>query len=126
MRKEKKVILYVDDDKPNLSVFKISYKREFKVIVASNGHDALEKLEQNDVQVLLTDQRMPGMTGIQLIEKIHALYPNMAIILVSEFAIADDIKEACEKFGVDKRITKPWNTEELKDLLHKLIEEKVA
>ena len=124
MKEDKRVVLYVDDDKPNLSVFKISFKRDFKVVTASSGDEALEKLKENNIDIILTDQRMPGMTGIELLDKIKDQYPGMIRVLVSEFVIKDEIKEESKRVGVAKTMTKPWDTNTLRDTLMHLLTEK--
>ena len=61
-------ILYVDDELNNLKAFQASFRRDYNVFTASNGDDGLKIFEENDIQVIVTDQRMPGMTGVQFLQ----------------------------------------------------------
>jgi response regulator RpfG family c-di-GMP phosphodiesterase len=113
-------ILYVDDEESNLRIFKSTFRRDFEVLLAISGHQALEMLE-NDclVDVVITDQRMPGMTGVELLAKINAKYselpPNRLIL--SGYSEDTDIKKAFKDYRLHKFIPKPWKYEELKNAI---------
>lgn len=108
-----KTVLYVDDEEQNLVSFKASFRRNFTVLIAKNGAEALELLKTNEVQVLLTDQRMPGVSGVELLEKVAELYPNVIRIIVTGYTDTDSVIKAINKGGAYRYISKPWETEEL-------------
>lgn len=115
-------ILYVDDEDINLRLFKVTFKRHFNVITASNGSEALELLKQHDIKLILTDQQMPGMLGTELLEKTISEFPDIIRIIVTGFADISAIAKAVNKCGIYKYITKPWDNGELKITMDKALE----
>src|SRR5688572_20246096 len=80
-------ILYVDDDRSTLVVFEAAFGDELEVLTAASGAEALELLARHrDVALLLTDQRMPGMTGTQLAETVHREYPDVVRFLITAYS----------------------------------------
>ncbi|MGB3464639.1 MAG: response regulator [Cyclobacteriaceae bacterium] len=115
-------ILYVDDEDINLRLFKVTFKRHFNVITASNGSEALERMKENDIKLLLTDQQMPGMLGTELLEKTIGEYPDIIRIIVTGYADISAIAKAVNRCGIYKYITKPWDNGELKITMDKALE----
>jgi len=115
-------ILYVDDEEINLRLFKVTFKRHFNVIIATNGAEALELLEKHDIKLLLTDQQMPNMLGTELLEKTLGKYPDIIRIIVTGYADISAIAKAVNKCGIYKYITKPWDNGELKITMDKALE----
>lgn len=115
-------ILYVDDEDINLRLFKVTFKRHFNVITASNGFEALELLNQHDIKLILTDQQMPGMLGTELLEKTIAKHPDIIRIIVTGYADISAIAKAVNRCGIYKYITKPWDNGELKITMDKALE----
>lgn len=112
-------ILYVDDEESNLRIFKDSFRRDFEIYTAISGYKALEILELKEVDVIITDQRMPGMTGVELLREINNRYPHIPPkrLILSGYAEDDDIKEAFNKYKLSKFIPKPWDYTELKEII---------
>jgi DNA-binding NtrC family response regulator len=117
-------ILYVDDEDINLRVFKNTFRREFNLFLASSAIEGLKILENNHIDVVITDQRMPELTGVDFLKEIHQRYPHIPPnrLIVSGFAKDDDIEMAFQEYRLFSFITKPWNAEELKDIIIKAIE----
>ena len=86
-------VLYVDDERANLLVFRHNFSDQFTVLTADNGKEALEILRRENVAVLLTDQRMPSMTGVELAEKVQAAHPEVVRMIVTAYA---DVHAAIE------------------------------
>src|SRR4051812_14745921 len=78
-------VLYVDDEKENLDLFRMQFGDEFAVVTAPNGAAALKVLEEEAVGLLLTDERMPGMSGVELLAKALQSYPEVTRVIVSAF-----------------------------------------
>lgn len=82
--KQKYKILYVDDEESNLLIFKDTFRRDFHVQTAVSAYKALEILKTSTVDVVITDQRMPGMTGVELLKEINKMFseipPNRLIV----------------------------------------------
>ncbi len=122
----KNKILYVDDEESNLRIFKDTFRRDFNVITVSSGYEALNKLEEELVDVVITDQRMPGMTGVQLLKKINERFPDIPPerLILSGYSEDVDIKMAFEEYKLSKFIPKPWEYDELKQIIVNSIKEK--
>ena len=107
-------ILYVDDEVSNLSAFKASYRRIYNVFVAESAEEGKKILEENDVEIILTDQRMPEMTGVEFLQSIIETHPNPIRILVTGYSDIDAVIDAINKGEIYKYISKPWDNESLK------------
>ena len=115
-------ILYVDDEQDNLTVFNSAFRREYEVHLAGSGQEGLEILKAHEIQVIITDQRMPEMTGIQFLEKIIPDYPDCIRMILTGFSDIEAIIQAINTGRVYRYITKPWSKEELKINIDKAIE----
>jgi sigma-B regulation protein RsbU (phosphoserine phosphatase) len=122
-KKEKKYsLIYVDDEETNLRVFKSNFRRFYKIHTAVTPFEAIEILKENDIQVIITDQRMPDMTGTEFLEKILPDYPDAIKIILTGFTDIEAIKDGINRCGIYKYITKPWNFDEMKAVLNKALE----
>ena len=107
-------LLIVDDELANLRLLERLFSQEYHCLTASSGADAIRLLEEHDVALLLTDQRMPGMTGIELLKRTATLRPHMVRILLTGYTDVEALVEAINCGLVYFYFTKPWNNEELK------------
>ena len=125
-RKEEKVekysILYVDDEETNLRVFKSNFRRFYKVHTSANPVEAIEILKNENIQIVITDQRMPEMSGTEFLEKILPDHPDVIKIILTGFTDIEAIKDGINRCGIYKYITKPWNFEEMKAVLERAME----
>ena len=110
-------VLYVDDQKENLTVFRISFKRQYKIFLANDAEEALVILKDNDINVLIADHRMPGMTGIELLAQVGETSPDIKRIIISEYVNDEIIRNSMKAFKFDGSMGKPWNSEELKAMI---------
>ena len=120
--KKKFSLLYVDDEATNLRVFKANFRKFFNVHTSTNPIEAIDILNQEDIQVIVTDQRMPEMTGTQFLEKILPDHPDVIKIILTGFTDIEAIKDGINRCGIFKYITKPWNFDEMKGVLERAIE----
>jgi len=111
---EKFPILYVDDEAHNLTSFVATFRKEYKIYTATNGNDALEIMRANEIKLVITDQRMPEMTGIQLLEKLSPEFPDSIRMILTGFSDIEVIIEAINSGRVFRYITKPWDENELR------------
>lgn len=114
MNEDLNSILFVDDEVDNLTVFKASFRRDFKVFTANGGEEALEILQSNFIKVIITDQRMPGMSGLDLLKIVSEKYPAIKKIILTGFTDIKLVIEAINTGSVYRYLTKPWLQEELK------------
>lgn len=122
MSQEKYRILYVDDEIDNLIIFKAAFRRYYDVFTATSAREGLEVLKKQDVQVLITDQRMPEITGVEFLENVIPDYPETIRMILTGFSDVEAIIQAINKGRVYQYITKPWDTDELKITIDNALE----
>jgi len=113
MNPDKISILYVDDEENNLISFKATFRMKYKIYTAISGADAIEILEKFPVHVIITDQRMPNMTGVEFLEKAIEKFADPIRILLTGFTDMNAVVDAINKGKIFHYLTKPWNEEEL-------------
>lgn len=106
-------ILYVDDEILNIEVFKATFSDVCNILVAQDTKTACEILQNNTISVVITDQRMPGETGIEFIERVKELYPEIVFMILSGYADFDVTIKAIESGRVYRFLQKPWMEKEL-------------
>lgn len=110
----KNILLIVDDDLSILKVLRLLLqKKNYLVLSATSGKEALQILKNHAVQVLIVDQQMPSMTGTELLKRVKKRYPKIISILLSAHADLDTVQSALNEGGIYKFITKPWDNKEL-------------
>ncbi len=122
MSQEKYRILYVDDEIDNLIIFKAAFRRYYDVFTATSAREGMELLKTQDVQVLITDQRMPEITGVEFLESVIADYPETIRMILTGFSDVEAIIQAINKGRVYQYITKPWDADELKITIDNALE----
>ena len=115
-------VLYVDDEIHNLNSFKAAFRRDFNIHVAQSAREGRKILDQNEIAVIVTDQRMPGMTGIEFLESIIPIYPDTIRILLTGFSDINAVTDAINRGQVYKYLVKPWADEELKMYIQNAME----
>jgi response regulator RpfG family c-di-GMP phosphodiesterase len=114
MEEQKINILYVDDEIHNLNAFKASFRRIFNVHTAESAEVALGILSVENINIIITDQRMPVMTGIEFLESILLAYPDPIRMLLTGYSDINAVIDAINKGQVYLYITKPWQEDELR------------
>ena len=113
MPQSKITILYVDDEENNLFSFKATFRIKYHVITTLTGEEALKILETTPVQIIITDQRMPEMTGVEFLEKVLEKFPDPMRILLTGYTDMEAVVDAVNKGKIFHYLAKPWNEEEL-------------
>jgi response regulator RpfG family c-di-GMP phosphodiesterase len=113
MAEKKITVLYVDDEENNLFSFKAAFRINYKVYTAISGDEALKILEERPVHLIITDQRMPNMTGVEFLEKVIERFPDPMRVLLTGYADMGAVVDAVNKGKIFHYLTKPWNEEEL-------------
>lgn len=115
MNDSKHSVLCVDDEENILSALKRLLRKEaYKFLMASSGAEGLEILKDNDVQLVISDQRMPGMNGTEFLARVKEEYPDIIRVILSGYTGVDAITESINKGHVYKFFVKPWNDESLR------------
>lgn len=105
------IILYVDDEAHNLSAFKASFRRNYEIHLANSAADAMKLLEEIRPHIIITDQRMPEVTGIEFFEKIKDSHPYPIRILLTAYTSSQTVIDAVNKGQIDRYLVKPWNND---------------
>jgi len=116
-------ILVVDDEPDNLDLLYRTFYREFMVLRAENGPAALDILaNEGDVAVIISDQRMPYMSGTEFLSLTATQYPDIIRIILTGYTDVEDLVEAINAGKVFKYVTKPWNDAELKAVVRQAVD----
>jgi signal transduction histidine kinase/class 3 adenylate cyclase len=116
-------ILVVDDEPDNLDLLYRTFYREFKVLRAENGPSALDILaNEGDIAVIISDQRMPMMSGTEFLSLTATQYPDIIRIILTGYTDVEDLVEAINSGKVFKYVTKPWDDEELKGVVRQAVD----
>ena len=108
-------LLLVDDETNILNALNRALRRDgYQIITATCAEEALEILGREEIEVIVSDQRMPGMTGTELLSKVKEMYPEIVRIVLSGYTDLDAITNAINEGAIYKFLTKPWNDEELR------------
>ncbi len=115
-------ILYVDDERQNLISFKATFRKHYVIYTAQSGEAAIKILRERKVDLIISDQRMPEMTGVELFERILPEFPNAVRMVLTGYSDVQSIIDAINKGQVYYYITKPWKHDELKLIIDKALE----
>lgn len=120
------LILYVDDEHANRVVFELTFGKIFKVQCVSSGEEALQLIAQQTVAVLVTDQRMTGMSGDELLRRVKDVSPDTVRMILTAYSDLEPILSAVNEGLVARYVIKPWDREELEEILRWSLEAYVA
>ncbi len=121
-------VLYIDDEEANLRTFNSVFRRYFNVITALNGEEGLRLLDNHRPDLVITDQYMPGMSGVEFLRKAFEKLPQRppSRIMLSGYAKSEDVSEAKRKYLLQHFISKPWDKDEMKEIINRSIEENLG
>jgi GAF domain-containing protein/class 3 adenylate cyclase/ActR/RegA family two-component response regulator len=116
-------ILVVDDEPDNLDLLYRTFYRDYKVLRANSGPAALDLLAQEgDISVIISDQRMPMMSGTEFLSLTATQYPDIIRIILTGYTDVEDLVDAINAGKVFKYVTKPWESEELKGVVRQAMD----
>lgn len=115
-------ILIVDDEAANLRLLERLFRREYQVVSATSGAEALELLKLHDVALIISDQRMPGMTGIEFLKRAAEMRQHTVRIILTGYTDVTSLVEAINSGVVYKYVTKPWVNEDLQQTVVRALE----
>ncbi|MFT4678212.1 MAG: two-component system sensor histidine kinase/response regulator [Flavobacteriales bacterium] len=114
MTKEKIRILYLDDEEHNLTSFKAAFRRDYKIFTTTTAQEAVQILSENDIQIVISDQKMPNISGVEFFELIIPDFPDPIRMLLTGYADIEAVIDAVNKGQIFRYIAKPWNEQDLK------------
>lgn len=117
-------ILYIDDEEKSLKYFLRAFGDQFRILTATNAADGFALLQQNrdEIGLLMTDQRMPGEKGVQLLERVRQLNPRIIRVLATAYSDLDAAIQAVNTGAIYKYVTKPWEIPQLETTLRRGLE----
>lgn len=123
MENQKITVLYIDDENINLRLFKSTFRREFIIHTAISAKEGLNILKTKKIDVIITDQRMPDMTGVELLKVIQEQFPYIppSRLILSGFGETETIENAYKNYNLHKFITKPWDKNNVRQLIYESI-----
>jgi response regulator RpfG family c-di-GMP phosphodiesterase len=116
-------VLVVDDEPDVADSVHDLLRREFRVLKASSAQDGFKLMQEEEVHIIMTDQRMPRITGVELLERVKARNPQAVRMLYTGFADLESIVAAINQGHVYQFLKKPWQPEELLDAVRQAAEE---
>jgi len=119
--KKEFTILYVDDEAPNLRGFKSTFRRIYNIHTAIGPVEALEIIKSEKLDLIVSDHRMPHMSGVELLRDVYEFNPNIKRMILSGFIKRDELDAAVGGFGIHDFVTKPWDFENLNGIFQKLL-----
>ncbi len=122
MEKDKITILYVDDEVNNLKAFKATFRRDYKIYLAESADEGRDILLQQDIDVIITDQRMPKENGVDFLESIIPMHPDPMRILLTGYTDIQAVIDAINKGKVYHYLTKPWEEDYLRTVVKNAFE----
>lgn len=122
MKTDKISILYVDDEVNNLSSFRATFRRDYKIFLAESAKEGRKLLGEEEINIIITDQRMPEETGVEFLESIIPLYPDPIRILLTGYTDIQAVIDSINKGKVYHYLTKPWEEDYLKTVINNAYE----
>jgi adenylate cyclase len=114
-------VLYVDDEESNLTVFEAAFEDVYDVRLAASGEQALAMLRQSPVEVVVTDMRMPGMSGVELLERIIPEWPESVRIVLTGYTDLESVVRAINRGHIYQYVTKPWDERDVRQILDRAL-----
>ena len=117
---DKTKILYVDDEEMNTLLFQIIFSEKYDVILASNGENALKILDKEpEIAVVISDMKMPGLSGVDFIKTAHNLFPEKRYFILSGMDITSEIQNLLKKKILVSFLKKPIDLQKIEKLIEK-------
>ena len=115
-------ILYVDDEHNNIIVFKNTFFRHYNIFTALSGEEGLGIIKNNEIHLVITDQKMAGMSGVEFLENVVESHPDTIRMILTAYSDIDFIMRAINTCGIYQYILKPWDSRELKIIIDNALE----
>jgi response regulator RpfG family c-di-GMP phosphodiesterase len=115
-------VLYIDDEPSNLVSLKANFRHKFDIITTEDPHQAIDLIKQHNVQVVISDQRMPNMTGIEFFNQLKNTISDPTRILLTGFSDMDAVIDAINLGEIYRYVTKPWDYDDLLTIIEEAYE----
>lgn len=116
------VLLYIDDEQINLELFELTFEDTFRIILKDSGEEGLEFLkEQSGKIIVITDLKMPGMSGTEFIRKASSMFPEHVYFILSGFSLTPECQELINSGTLKEYFVKPLNKYYVKEVISKYL-----
>ena len=115
-------LLIIDDEKEILRSLTLTFMQDYEVFTTSSGTEALEIIAREDISLILADQRMPEMTGVELLAKVYETQPNIIRIILTGYTDTAAIIEAINQGHIYQYVTKPWDRQALRIIVKRALD----
>jgi len=115
-------ILYIDDEIDNLRTFKATFRWDYDILTAKSAFEGFDILDNNEIHLIISDQRMAGLSGIEFFKRIMSKHPDPIRIILTGYSELNVIVRAINECGIYKYITKPWDEQGMKQTIEKALE----
>jgi len=115
---EKISVLYLDDEEPNLSAFKATFRRTHSVRTTNSAEEAFALIEEEEPHIIIADQRMPKVSGVEFFQEISKHHPDPQRILLTAYTSSQTVIDAVNKGHINKYLVKPWDREMMENTLN--------
>jgi signal transduction histidine kinase len=115
-------ILYLDDEEQNLVSFQALFRRQYNIFTTTSAHDAVDILNNNEIHIIFSDQKMPEVSGVEFFETILPDFPRPVRILLTGYADIEAVIDAINKGQVYRYVAKPWDENELSICIENALE----
>ena len=115
-------ILYVDDEVDNLEVFESNFWKDYNIFLAISAEKGFDILEKEDIDLVITDQRMPVVSGVEFLEKVAKEHPKPLRMILTGYSDLATIVDAVNKGKIYHFITKPWKKKGLQEIINRALE----
>jgi len=122
MMKEQARLLFVDDEERIVNLLRMMFRADYEVHIATSGQQALEIIAAHNIHVIVSDQRMPGMTGTELLSEVRQRSPATMRVLLTGYSDLSAIVGSVNEGEVFRFINKPWDQAEIKDIIADAVE----
>ena len=110
-------VLYVDDELNNINSFRAAFRKDYNVFTALSGVGGLEILKQHIIHIIITDQRMPDMTGVEFLVEFLKEFPDPVRILLTGYTDINAVIDAVNKGHIYYYLNKPWDEQQLRIII---------
>lgn len=117
MSNKKIRVLFVDDEDNNLVAFKAAFRQKYEVFTAASAEEGLKFLDKNDVHIVITDQYLKETSGTEFLMQVMEKHPDTMRVLITGYAVIEDIIEAVNKTHIYAYISKPWEFDEVSEVI---------
>lgn len=114
---EKINVLYVDDEVNNINSFRAAFRKDYNVFTALSGIVGLEILRNHPIHIIITDQRMPEMTGVDFLVEVLKEFPDPVRILLTGYTDINAVIDAVNKGHIYHYLNKPWDEQQMRIII---------